>query len=140
MALPLTLADSSYSRVEPEGADARKSIPPNSEGIKDIDYANVSPSASHQPPSDGGAPLDSPLDLLELVYGKRATDFRHPATADEQRIIWLPKDPLGLVKEIERDLDSQDILHTTEGAKMGADGTVDVTLGAEDVQKVLTET
>ena len=58
---------------------------------------------------------------------------------NEQRLIWLPEDPLGLVKEIERDLDSQDILHTTEGAKMGADGAVDVTLGAEDVQKVLTE-
>ena len=58
---------------------------------------------------------------------------------DEQRIIWLPKDPLGLVKEIEQDLDSQDIIHTTEGAEMGANGSVDVTLGAPHVRNVLTE-
>lgn len=147
-ALPLTLADSSYSRVEPEvpaTPDAPKSIPPGSEAAKGIDYANVQvsapasrPPASQRPLSEGVSSTGSPLDLEKLVYGKAPTDFRHPATVNEQRIIWLPKDPLGLVEEIEQDLDSQDISHTTEGAEMGADGTVDVTLAAH-VRDVLTE-
>jgi hypothetical protein len=69
---------------------------------------------------------------MKLVKGEGAADFRHPATVEEQRVIWLPKDPLGLVKEIERDLDSHDILHSTECAKMDAKGGVDVTLVPED--------
>ncbi len=69
---------------------------------------------------------------MKLVKGEGATDFRHPATVEEQRAIWLPEDPLGLVKEIEQDLDSHDILHTTEWAKMDAKGHVDVNLVLPD--------
>ncbi len=53
-----------------------------------------------------------------------------------QRVIWLPKDPLGLVKVIEQDLDSLDILQSTEGAEMDAKGYVDVTLVSEDAKDV----
>jgi calcium permeable stress-gated cation channel len=69
---------------------------------------------------------------MKLVHGEGAADFRHPATVEDQRVIWLPKDPLGLVKEIERDLDSRDILHSTECAKMDAKGSVEVNLVPED--------
>ena len=54
---------------------------------------------------------------------------------EEQRVIWLPKDRLGLVKEIERDLDSHDILHTTECAEMDVKGSVDVNLIPDDATK-----
>jgi hypothetical protein len=47
---------------------------------------------------------------------------------EEQRIIWLPKDLLGLVHEIERDLCSKDILHSVEGAEMDSKGHVEVTM------------
>jgi hypothetical protein len=47
---------------------------------------------------------------------------------EEQRIIWLPKDQLGLVHEMGRDLDSHDILHSTEDAEMDNKGHVDVTI------------
>ena len=60
-------------------------------------------------------------------------DFRHPSTADEQRIIWLPKDPLGLVHEVERDLKSHGISTSSEGAEMNDKGDVDVTLVAPEV-------
>ena len=50
----------------------------------------------------------------------------------EQRVIWLPKDPFGLVKEIRRDLDTHEILHSTECAEMDAKGRVDVNLIPED--------
>ena len=44
-------------------------------------------------------------------------------------------DPFGLVKEIKRDLDTHDILHSTESAKMDAKGRVDVKLIPEDATK-----
>ncbi len=45
------------------------------------------------------------------------------------------KDPLGLVKVIEQDLDSLDILQSTD-AKMDAKGYVDVTLVSENAKDV----
>jgi hypothetical protein len=72
--------------------------------------------------------VPSPSPLKE----EGATDFRHPATVEEQRVIWLPNDPLGLVKEIKQDLDTHDILHSTECAEMNAKGSVDVILIPED--------
>jgi hypothetical protein len=142
-ALPLTLADSSYNRVEsedPATTDEPKPRPSSSENVGSIDYADVSTHASHQPANKGGPPLRDGANgkgsytpqLTRLVKGEGAADFRHPATVEEQRIIWLPKDPLGLVKEIERDLDSHDILHSTECAKMDAKGGVDVILVPQD--------
>ena len=67
-----------------------------------------------------------------MINWEGAADFRHPATVEEQRVIWLPKDPLGLVKEIERDLDCYDISHSTECATMDAKGHVEVNLVPED--------
>ena len=54
------------------------------------------------------------------------TDFSHPAAVEEQRVIWLPRDQLGLVDEIERDLDSRSVLHSTDGTEMDGKGHVDV--------------
>ena len=54
---------------------------------------------------------------------------------EKQRVIWLPKDPLGLVKEIEQDLDSHDISHSTECATMDAKGHVDVNLVPEEEEE-----
>lgn len=53
-------------------------------------------------------------------------------------MIWLPKDSLGLVREIERDLESRGVLHSTEGAEMDNEGHVNVTMAPpEDVQRNL---
>jgi len=144
-ALPLTLAESSYNRVEPEvpsTADAPKPHPSSSENAKGIDYEDFSMHASHQPVGEGAPPLrdgangtslkeSSPSLLMKLIKGEGAADFRHPATVEEQRAIWLPKDLLGLVKEVERGLDSHDVLHTTEYAEMDAKGHVDVEVPEE---------
>jgi len=70
------------------------------------------------------------------VEDEGPTDFSHPAAAEEQRMIWLPKDSLGLVREIERDLESRGVLHSTEGAEMDNKGHVNVTTAPpEDVQR-----
>ena len=48
----------------------------------------------------------------------------HPAAVEEQRIIRLPRDPLGLVHEIERDLKGHDILCSSADAEMDNRGHV----------------
>ena len=54
---------------------------------------------------------------------------------EEQRIIWLTEDRLGLIDEITQDLAVWDILHSTDGAEMDDKGHVDVTMAPpEDVQ------
>lgn len=128
-------------------ADASNPIPPISDDAKVIDYTDVSAPVAHQPSGKEGSPLSgaSPAKLVldepptsfpslleKLTDTKEHADFRHPATMEEQRIIWLPKDQLGLVHEIERELDSQDILHSTECAEMDDKGYVDVTIAPED--------
>jgi len=143
--LPLTLADSSYSAPEPEvstSANVPNPNAPSSEDAEVIDYASLSAFVSGQPADGGeGKPPkrvqdERPTSSLpaNLLKSEGATDFTHPATA-EQRIIWLPKDRLGLVHEIERDLESHDILHSSEGAEMDDQGRVEVTMTIpEDVQ------
>jgi len=152
-ALPLTLADSSYDGGKPEvpkTTDAPKPNPPSSVNIDAIDYAAVSAYMSQQPLTEGTPRLPgsidagaqknvsdellapSPLLPLELANAKRPTDFRHPALMG-QPIIWLPKDKLGLVHEIEQDLDERDILYSTEGAEMDDQGQVHLAV-IEDIQ------
>lgn len=139
-ALPLTLADKSYNRVEseePTSSSAPRPHPSSSDNLKDIDYADISAqlhiNEEGLPQHDEANEKESyPSQLMKMVKGEGAADFRHPATVEEQRVIWLPEDPFGLVKEIERDLDSHDILHSTESAKMDAKGHVDVDLVPEE--------
>jgi hypothetical protein len=130
---------------EPEVSTSAGAPNPGSGGAKVIDYTDVSASASGQPRggADGKALNDekeerptSTLSLpAKLIKTEGSTDFRHPATAEDQRIVWLPKDRLGLVHEIERDLESHDILCTSEAAEMDDKGHVDVNMTAvEDIQ------
>lgn len=96
--------------------------------------ADVNPLKDSQDEEPSTCAQQSPL--AKLMNKEEHTDFRHPATAEDQRIIWLPKDPLGFVREIERDLESHDISHSSEGAEMDDEGKVDVTLVApEDAPK-----
>jgi hypothetical protein len=90
--------------------------------------------SAHGKPTKDETPLSSPLLPAKVIKTEGSSDFRHPATAEDQRIIWLPKDQLGLVNEIEQDLESHDILSSAEGAEMNEKGLVEVTLAApEDV-------
>ncbi|KAI0296382.1 hypothetical protein BC826DRAFT_1174720 [Russula brevipes] len=122
-ALPLSLADSAYSGAAPEvpaTTDEPKLTSSHSEDVEVIEYANVPARASRRafrkdkdfPPLPDDAdvvPVSSPSLPAKPIPSSGPTDFRHPATAEEQRVIWLPKDQLGLVHEIGRDLDSHDI-------------------------------
>jgi hypothetical protein len=74
----------------------------------------------------------SPSSFTRPMKTEGRTDFNHPAAAEEEPIIWLPKDPLGLVHEIGRELTSHDILYSAEGAKIDSKCRVDVTMASPE--------
>jgi len=146
--LPLTLADRSYNGnagVEPEGPQP---VPSSSDDIKVTDFGNPSASSPDQPIEGASSRSDgaddratdrpqtpsftdesraiSPLPTSRPMESKGPTDFSHPAAVEEQRMIWLPKDPFGLIHDIEQDLTSQKVLYSTEGAEMDSKGQVGV--------------
>jgi hypothetical protein len=147
----------------PPNADAPQTLPSSSDiKVTDYahyaDYANGSTSGPVQQPSEvASLPHpdvvdDSAVERAETssftdessssacvrpVEAEGATDFSHPAAVEAQRMIWLPKDHLGLVHEIEQDLASKDILYSTEGAEMNSKGHVDVSLAPpEEARRV----
>lgn len=169
--LPLSLANKSYSgRVEAKSEEVptKVDVPSESailpEDIKAIDFANASASGSSQRPGEGVPPdsevadthslerapspgfsnesrSSSPSPSAKSVEAEGPTDFSHPAAVEEQRIVWLPKDRLGLIDEITQDLAVWDVLHSTEGAEMDEKGHVNVSMAPpEDVQRNQMET
>jgi hypothetical protein len=52
-------------------------------------------------------------------------DFTHPAL-NQARIVWIPRDELGLGVDEEQDIRARGIEVSTEGAVMNEKGTVDV--------------
>ena len=157
--LPLTLVDRVHSgktEVEqeaPPNADATQTLPSTSD-VKVTDYANASTSVPDQQLSST-TPLPHPsgdddkADTSSFTDESSAppcarpaeaegpTDFSHPAAVEAQRMIWLPRDHLGLVQEIEQDLASRDILYSTEGTEMNDKGYVEVSLAPpEEARRV----
>lgn len=53
-------------------------------------------------------------------------DFSHPAAVEPQRVVWLPRDPLGLGEAEERQLKSLGIEVSTENAEMDETGHVEL--------------
>jgi len=63
------------------------------------------------------------------VEGKRnegPTDFNHPASVEPQRIVWLPRDPLGISDVEVRELNAHGVESSNENATISVAGTVDV--------------
>ena len=129
----------------------------SSSDVDATDYLNSSPSDFEQQPNEG-APLlpdditDGDLKLIapSITNESRAsspspsarpmpaecpTEFSQPAATEGQRIIWLPKDPLGVVHEIEQELTSRNILYSTAGAKMDSQGKINVTSPPEEIRR-----
>ena len=81
------------------------------------------------------ARASSPSPSARPIRAERATEFNQPAAIEGQRVVWLPKDPLGLVQEIEQELASWHILCSTEGAEMDSQGKFKVTSAPEEVRR-----
>ncbi|CAE6446347.1 unnamed protein product [Rhizoctonia solani] len=54
-------------------------------------------------------------------------DFTHPAAIEPQRVVWLPRDPLGVAEAEEHELKSQGIEVSTENAVIDEKGHVELT-------------
>jgi hypothetical protein len=124
-----------YAKTSASGSN-RRSL---EDGPSDLDDAECSPPERVPSPSfTNESRSSSPSPSAKQIEDEGPTDFSHPAAAEEQRIIWLPKDHLGLVNEAERDLDAHGVLYSTEGAEMDNNGHVNVTMAPpEDVQRSL---
>ena len=53
-------------------------------------------------------------------------DFTHPAAVEPQRVVWLPRDPLGLAQAEEKDLRNAGVEVSTENAEMNEKGHVEL--------------
>ncbi|KAI0261640.1 hypothetical protein BC834DRAFT_895208 [Gloeopeniophorella convolvens] len=117
-----------HVEMQPAPSYDHQSTSANGGGSPRIDGANTSPMKRKASGSfTNETRSSSPSPSAKAIEDERPTDFSHPAAVEEQRVVWLPKDALGLVHEIERDLGTQGILHTTDGADMDFKGNVSVT-------------
>jgi hypothetical protein len=145
-ALPLTLAHRSYGM--PKEGDGTDSIIEDESEAAQRDFGPVEGSENGDaplkprpqvPPSGGKAisgvqAVKGPEPTAEYgdsvpVEGKSndgPTDFNNPCL-EPQRIIWIPRDSLGLAEIEERDIKAQGIEVSTEHAEMDVKGKIDVT-------------
>jgi len=147
--LPLTLADRSYGMPGANGMndsdqDDEADDIESGERIKD-DKSNAirtsrdgiveKPREVNASTGQGaGAPIpqsEAPqaYGASVAVEGKRndgPTDFSHPAVVEPQRIIWLPRDSLGLSEIETQDNQAKGIEASTEGATMDEKGHTEV--------------
>lgn len=99
-AIPLSLAKQTSSLAIPGSSDARKT-----------EQTYVENTAA-------GGPNDGPPPTYE--------EFAHPASVEPQRIVWIPRDPLGLYETEEQANRAHGVEASAAGARMDAKGHVDV--------------
>jgi calcium permeable stress-gated cation channel len=138
--LPLTLSDRTYGATEEDdvanaadegfgGSDSggedqtvRRRVSPDSDARGEKYVENTQPIVGQ---GDG----ENAYGASVPTEGKRndgPTDFNHPASIEPQRIIWIPKDPLGLGDAEALALNSSGVEASTENAEMNAKGTTDI--------------
>lgn len=142
------------AKAEADGSGPSKKDPID-EGIKATDFADAkkgatveentyppqpSPRNSPRAPgrtidgqtddlSNGGSRAPSPAPdptVQAIAEDEGPTDFRHPAATEAQRIVWLPRDTLGVIEEAEKGLKEYGIMYSTSGAEMDAKGHVQI--------------
>ncbi|KZS96318.1 DUF221-domain-containing protein [Sistotremastrum niveocremeum HHB9708] len=141
--IPLSIADRSHgmqrhsidedfdeneSKIGEDGVRRRRTHASSSESIVNR------PRGAEAPRQGAGAPVaqsDAPAGYGDSVptEGKRndgPTDFYHPAAVEPQRIIWLPRDSLGLAANELAEIRAHGIIASDEGAVMNEKGHTEV--------------
>lgn len=93
------------------------------------------PSPAFDAPAAAGTDLsdiDSSSDEDEDEVDLNEHAFDHPSTYVDQRWIWIPRDPLGLSKELVKELHEAGVDASDEGADMNLKGIVEVTRNPPD--------
>jgi len=131
-ALPLSLQDRTYT---PPVIEASGKSRANSTGIDesttDPNRPSVSASSDNEKLAEQGLNKDSPNmaeEEEEDSYG-----FAHPAASRPQRIVWLPKDTLGLTEEEVRGCEEAGVKVSYVNTSLNETGKVDIDGGPPDM-------
>lgn len=146
-ALPLSLKDKTYSPVEgvsehqhgtkgsTSGSSTNDVTKKDRDADADVDYADVDYRTSDKAKQpEKSAPVQDAAARQKLEEDEFG--FAHPAISRPQRIIWIPKDTLGLWEEEVRGCEEMGVSASTDGAVMNEKGKVDVPR-ADEVPEVI---
>jgi hypothetical protein len=119
--LPLTYARRSYTSRGDESSEDKES-----DDVPMIDEKSRKMSVS----GEGKKPIVAePAGPSVAVEGKRnegPTDFTHPAAIEPQRIVWLPRDDLGVAESEVADMQARGVESSTENARLDAKGHTEI--------------
>jgi hypothetical protein len=154
--LPLTLAHKSHGMPKEHHPSQDEDVVRDEDEMREHDFGRRSSSDQRPLNRDGQpltAEQQAKLDKLEREraehemfaksapaksdkYGKNVAeegkqndgpeDFAHPAAVEPQRVVWLPRDPLGLAQAEEKELKGQGIEVSTENTVLDEKGHVDL--------------
>lgn len=96
--------------------------------VQSTSNAKGKASASSSPvvPDEEDPHTENPPDIKPVDEDEGPKVFYHPASVDPQRVVWIPKDELGLAEEEEKAIAGAGIAVSTEGAVMDDKGHVNV--------------
>lgn len=131
-ALPLSLADKTYTANSPvpntEALYPRKSNVSGVEGDESKSFEMLQREKTQIAPSvhserDG---LTSGVGIAAKVVSEEEYGFAHPATSRPQRVVWIPRDLLGLAEEEEKACRDAGVDVSARDAEMNEKGHVDI--------------
>jgi len=131
-ALPLSLQDRTYTPpvIEASGK-SRADSTAIEESSPDPNRPSVSASSDNDKLAEQGLDKDSPNmaeEEVEECYG-----FAHPVASRPQRIVWVPKDTLGLTEEEVRGCEEAGVKVSYVNASLNETGKVDIDGGPPDM-------
>ena len=101
------------------------------ESTPDPNRPSVSASSDNDKLAEQGLDKDSPNMAEEEVEERYG--FAHPAASRPQRIVWLPKDTLGLTEEEVRGCEEAGVKVSYVDARLNETGKVDIDGGPPDM-------
>ena len=134
-------AESSSSAAAAQSADA--DVVPKEEDEDDDEKYPSSPNQKKR--SSGSSSADDEIKLAEQDLKKGGPDvaaqeeefesygFAHPAVSRPQRIVWIPKDTLGLTEEEVKGCEEAKVRIGFRNAKLDETGKVDIDGGPPDL-------
>lgn len=122
-AAPHSKVDDASPRLPPSAAPPVSPAPSSAvpSPSAPTDAASVASTASAKPRSTA-----NPEEIRPVDEDAGPKEFYHPASVEPQRVVWLPRDRLGLAAEEERAIRDAGILVSSEGAVMDDKGHVDI--------------
>jgi len=120
-ALPLTLADKTY------GAAPEVAATTQADGLHAKDFGGADEQVSADKDKGISTAPSAPNPEAAKQYRSEAEyGFLHPAASRPQRVVWLPLDRLGLVREEQKGNEEAGVETSVQNAQMDEKGKVDI--------------